>query len=93
MVLFLFVAAQAAAPADIEFHATVKARSLTIQKQGTAELRVTADGQNLVSVEAPRANGRKRISNPVINVDIEARIADPGAARQPETAPTNEPQR
>jgi hypothetical protein len=93
MVLFLFVAAQAAAPADIEFHATVKARSLTIQKQGTAELRVTAGGQNVISVEAPKANGKGRINNPIINVDIEARIADPGSARQVEGPPTNEPQR
>lgn len=93
MGLFLLVAAQAVAPADIELRATVRARSLTIQKYGTAELKVTADGQNVVSIEAPKANGRKRINKPVINVDIEARIADPGSARPPERPPTNEPQR
>lgn len=89
MVLFLIVAAQAAAPADIEFQATVRARSLTIEKQGTASLQVTADGQNLVSIEAPKAEGKKRINNPVINVNIEARIADPRSAPQPERPPSD----
>lgn len=89
MVIFLFVAAQAASPADIELRATVRARSMTIEKQGNAQVQVTADGQNIVSVEAPKANGRKRINNPVVNVNIEARIADPRFVIQPETPPPN----
>lgn len=75
--LFLLQAIAAPPPADIAFHATVRARSLTIEKQGEARLTVRANGQNLVKVEAPRANGRKTIRNPVVRVDVEARIAAP----------------
>ncbi len=64
-------------PPDIELRATVRARSLTIEKQGDARVSVTGNGRNLVDVEAPRANGRKTIRNPEIKVNIEARIADP----------------
>ena len=93
MVFFLFVAAQAAAPADIDLRASVRARSLTIEKHGTASVQVTADGQNVVSVEAPKADGRKRINNPVINVNIQARIADPRLATRPETRGRTGPDR
>lgn len=93
MILILILAAQVNAPAEIEFRATVRASSLTIEKQGTANLQVTADGQNVVSIEAPKAEGKKRINNPVINVKIEARIADPRSTPQPETPTTNQPQR
>ena len=79
MVFFLF-ALQAASPPDIEFRATVRARSVTIEKAGSAEVEVTAGGQNVVSIEGPRANGKKRLNNPVFNVNIEARIADPRGA-------------
>ena len=79
MMLALLIALQAAPPADIEFHATVRARSLTIEKAGTAEVTVTANNQNIVSIEGPEANGRKRIANPVFTVEIQARIADPEA--------------
>ena len=41
---------------------------------------MTADGRNVVAVEGPKANGRKRIDKPAYRVDIEARIADPAAA-------------
>lgn len=75
--LFLLQAIVAPPPADITFHATVRARSLTIEKQGEARLTVRANGQNLVKVEAPRANGRKTIRNPVVRVNVEARIAAP----------------
>jgi hypothetical protein len=64
-------------PPDIELRATVRARSLTIEKQGEARVSVTASGRNLVDVQAPRANGRKTIPNPEVKVNIEARIADP----------------
>ena len=73
----------AASAPDIAFNATIRARSLTIEKQGTARLTVTADGENVVDIQAPKANGRKRIANPEIKIKVEARIADPGAARPP----------
>lgn len=66
---------------DIEISATVRARSLVIEKQGTAELVLTSEpkGENQLVVEAPRANGRKRIDNPRITIRGEARIAGPEA--------------
>jgi len=79
-VLLLALLQAAAAPPDIAFQATVRARSLTIEKQGEARLTVTGDGRNLVDVQAPRANGRRRIANPLITVNVEARIADPAVA-------------
>jgi hypothetical protein len=90
MMLSLLFALQAAAMPDIELRATVRARSLTIEKAGTAKVDVTAGGENLVSIEGPKANGRKRIANPVYNVHIEARLADGRAAPRPETPPTDE---
>jgi hypothetical protein len=91
MIAILLALAQSAAPpADIEFNAAVRARSLTIEKRGQASLTVKTDpeGENVIDVQAPRANGRKRIANPVVTVRVEARIADPGqnAARE-ETVP------
>ena len=83
MMLTLLAALQAATPLpDIEFHAEVRARSLTIEKRGEARLTVTTDppGNNVVDVRAPRADGRRTIRNPVINIDVEARIAPPGTA-------------
>ena len=80
MMLILLFALQAASPPDIKLHATVRARSLTIEKSGTAEVNVHADGKNVVAIEGPKANGRARVANPVFNVNIEARIADPQAA-------------
>ena len=80
MIVFLLAALQATPLPDIELRATVRARSLTIEKRGAAEVTVTADGRNVVAVEGPKANGRKRIDKPAYRVDIEARIADPAAA-------------
>lgn len=78
MSLVVLALLQAAAPLpDIEFRATVRARSLTIEKHGEARLTLSADGRNVVDVQAPRADGRKRIANPVVTVNVEARIADP----------------
>ncbi len=79
MMFVLLMALQAASPPDIELRATVRARTLAIEKSGTAQVNVTADGQNVASIQGPKANGRKRIANPVFNVDIQARIADPQA--------------
>ena len=77
MTIVLLLALQAASPPDIELRATVRARTLTIEKAGKAEVTVTAGDQNVVSIEGPQTNGRARIANPVFNVNIEARIADP----------------
>ena len=85
MLVFLLLGLQASTPPDIELRANVHARTLTIEKSGSANVSVMADGQNVVSIEGPKGNGRKRISNPVFDVTIEARIADPHAAPQPET--------
>lgn len=82
MIAVLLFALQAASPPDIEFHATVRARSLTIEKAGKAEVNVTAGEQNLVSIKGPPVSGRKRVANPVFNVNIEARLVDPQAAPQ-----------
>lgn len=78
-----------AQPADIEFRAAVRARSLTIEKQGQAELVISSDpeGQNLVDIRAPKANGRKTIRNPQVDVDVEVRIADPVRPRPMGNAP------
>ncbi len=90
--LFLLQAASTQAP-DIEFSATVRARSVTIEKQGRASLTVTTepDGGNVVEVNAPKANGRRTLRNVVVTVDAAARIGDPAQApqnnrEQPETA-------
>jgi hypothetical protein len=91
--LILLQAAAAQAP-DIELNANVRARSVTIEKQGDARLTVTTepDGGNVVDVQAPKANGRKTLRNVEVNVRAEARIADPLNAQnnnpeQAETAP------
>jgi hypothetical protein len=79
MVLALAILQSAAPlpPADIELRARVTARSLTIEKKGEARVTVMGNGQNVVDVRAPKANGRTRIANPAVTVDIEARVADP----------------
>lgn len=84
MVITLLAMLQAAAsPADIELRATVRARSLVIEGKGDANLTITANGQNVIDIRAPEANGRKRISNPVVHVNVEARIADPKLPQEP----------
>jgi hypothetical protein len=87
--MLLLLALQSATPPDIELRATVRARSLTIQKSGTAEVRATANDENVVVIEGPKPNGRKRINNPAFNVDIQVRIADPLATQQPPVQPSN----
>jgi hypothetical protein len=92
MISLLLLAAQSAAP-DIELNASLRARSVTVEKRGDAKLAVSTspEGANLVDVEAPKANGRATVRNVTVNVRAEARIADPLAARnnpqQAETAP------
>ena len=81
MLLLLLLQAAAAQAPDIELGARVRARSVTIEKQGNASLTVTTnpDGGNVVDVRAPKANGRKTLRNVEVNVRAEARIGDPGA--------------
>ena len=83
--LLCFLLIQAAPPPDIELHATVRARSLTIEKKGSAELTVTSDppGKNIVEVHAPEANGKMRVANPVIEIKAEVRIAEPARDQPP----------
>lgn len=78
MLLCLLLLQSASLP-DIEIHARVTARTLTIEKQGEVSLVVSSDppGNNLIDVRAPKANGRKRIDNPEIEVNTEIRIANP----------------
>jgi hypothetical protein len=83
--IFLMIAAQAAATLpDIEFKADVRARSLTVEKQGEARLSLTTEpeGENIIDVQAPKANGRKTLRNVRVNVRAEARIGDPQQGRQ-----------
>lgn len=80
MIPMLLAMQVAASPADIELKATVSARSLTIEKSGRAEVRVTAGDRDVVDIQGPAANGRKRISNPTYTVDIRAHVVEPGAA-------------
>ena len=78
LILAQAAAVQAQAP-DIELNAHVRARSVTIEKEGDARLTVTTDpdGGNLVTVQAPKANGRKTLRNVEVKVHAEGRIADP----------------
>ena len=83
--MLLLILAQAAAPApDIQLNATIRAKSVTIEKKGDASLTVTTDpdGGNLVDVRAPKANGRKKLRNVEVKVDAQARIGDPAAPSQ-----------
>ncbi|HEV2568991.1 hypothetical protein [Sphingomonas sp.] len=92
MILFLLL--QASAP-DIEFNANVRARSVTIEKQGDARLTVHAEpeGERLVDVQAPKANGRKTLDNVEVTIRARASVADPQAARvQVESGETSPPQ-
>jgi hypothetical protein len=86
----LLLGLQTATLPEIELRATVRARSLTIEKAGRASVEVTGGGQNIVAVEEPKANGRKRISTPAYDVRIEGRIADPQLPGPKETPGLNE---
>jgi hypothetical protein len=94
--LFLLLLQVAAQAPDIELNAEVRAREVTIEKQGNASLTVTTspEGRNLVDVRAPKANGRKTLRNVRATVRAEARIADPESqtANNPDQAATPSPQ-
>ena len=95
--LTLLLALQAAAQPlpDLQLDARVRARSVTIEKQGDARLTVTTDpdGGNVVDVRAPRANGRKTLRNVDVTVRAEGRIAppNPGSQINPEPPATPQP--
>ncbi len=86
--LLLLQAASAQAP-DIELNANIRARSVTIEKQGNASLKVTTnpEGGNVVDIEAPKANGRKTLRNLNARVRAEARIGDPLSASENKPGP------
>jgi hypothetical protein len=67
---------------DIQLHAVVDARSVKIEKQGQASLRVWAepDAGSIVNFEAPKANGAKTLRNVRVTLDAEARIGANGSA-------------
>jgi hypothetical protein len=79
LTLLLLQAAAQQAP-DIELNATVRARRVTIEKQGEASLTVKGGPDSIVDVRAPKANGRKTLNNVEVRVRAEARIADPAQA-------------
>lgn len=83
MLISLLMAQAAVQLPDIQLKATVRARSLTIVKQGEASLaiRTEPEGPDLVDVRAPKANGRKTIRNVAVDVNAEAHIADPNLNR------------
>lgn len=64
---------------DLELRATVRARSVEIERAGEASLTVRAepDAGSLVDVRAPRADGRRTLRDFRADVAAEARIADP----------------
>ena len=76
LLLILAQAAVATAP-DIELHATIDAKSVRIEKQGTAKLAVQAspDAGSLVKVEAPKANGAKTLHDVHVTVDAAAKLS------------------
>ena len=83
MLLLLLLQSASGLP-DIELNATVSARSVTIEKQGTASLSVTSDpeGGNIVNVSAPKGNGRQILRNVDVKVRAEARIRSETAQSQ-----------
>lgn len=80
--LWLIAFQTAAELPDLQLHATIRARSVTVEKRGDAQLTVTTspDGGNLVDVRAPKANGRKTLRNVEVNIRAEARVGDPNTA-------------
>lgn len=88
----LLLQSQPLPPPDIQLGATVRARSLTVEKAGEARIAVTTDpkGENLIDIQAPRASGGRSIRNPTIRLQVEARIADP--LEQPKPASGSVPE-
>lgn len=85
--MLLLILAQAAPPPDIELDIRASARSVRIERSGEASLEVRAGPDSVVAVEAPDAEGRRRLRNVEIRVKAEARIADPAARPRPQEPP------
>lgn len=85
--MILLVIAQAAAVSpDIQLHAEVRAKRVTIERKGETKLTVTADplaDQN-ITIVAPR-DGKTSLTNVTVTVDARASIADPAAPPAPTT--------
>ena len=94
MLALLLMLQAAETPPDIQLDARVRARSVTIEKKGEAELTVTTspDGGNVVDVEAPDADGRKTLRNVDVRVHAEGRIGDPTRPPENNPAPPETPQ-
>ena len=87
LLLILVQAAEPASAPDIELDVRATARSVRIERSGEASLRVQGGEGSLVDVEAPDANGRRRLRNVQVRVKAEARIADPAEAPRPQEPP------
>ena len=79
MIVALILLQAAAQAPDIEVGATVRARQVTIERKGEAELVTHAhpDAGSNVQSEAPDAIGKRRLRDVDVRVKGEARIADP----------------
>lgn len=90
--MLMLLLAQAATFPDIELDARVRARSLTIERQGDASLTLRADpdGGTVVNVDAPKADGRKTIRNLDVTVHAKASIAGPQQNRAATETPPPE---
>ena len=92
--LLLLLLQTAAPPADIELGVRVRARSLTVERQGKVTLAVRADPDagSRVDAEATRTAGRKTVRNSRADVHAEVRLGDPSGpveniASETETVP------
>lgn len=74
MLIFLACLQAVTAAPDIQFHAEVRARSVTVDQNGTTRLSVHAepDGGSVVHVTAPPA--QRTLRHVTITVDAAARI-------------------
>lgn len=90
--LALLLVAQAAPVQlpDIEINARVRARELSVEQRGEAQLRVRAEpfGAERVEIDAPRLNGQTTLSNVTVDLHASATISD-----EPANALDREPQR
>ena len=92
-ILQLAAAAAAPAPAvtplpDIELHARIRAKSITIEQRGETRLEVHAEPSAGQTVEATGKlpPGTRQARNLDVRLDAHATIADPRATRPPPAA-------
>ncbi len=81
MLLFLLLQAAATPAPDIQLDVRATVREVRIRQSGETSLEVRGGPGSDVRVEAPRAEGRRRLRNVSVNVHAEARIADPTGNR------------